>query len=771
MKQSWRKLIPIGFAVLISLSLIGRALALPGDLDPAFGGTGIVITDLANNFDQANAVAVQVDGSIVAAGFTSPGGGNASFLLARYTSTGSPDLSFGGTGYVTTAIGSGDAVINALVLQPDGNLVVAGSSAVGAKTVFALARYISATGALDPSFGTGGIVTTSISTGNDAAYGLALQSDGKLVAGGAANGAFALARYTITGTLDTSFHTTGYVTTQNGQADIGHAVAVQTDGKIVLVGESDQGGVNAFTTLRYTSGGVLDTSFNFTGVATVKIGNIHSFALAVALQPNDGKIVLAGYNNTASDFALARYNLNGTLDSTFGTTGVITTSFGTGVDEAHAVLVQPTGKIVAVGFSRQAATHNDFALARYLPGGTLDTTFGTGGRVLTDLQSSSDDQALAAVVQPDNMIVAAGTSDNGTATSFDLAVARYQSPSQPPTVSNFSKNGLENVTITFTATDFSAHFSSPDSNLLSAIQITSLPVSGTLKLGANAVSLNQEIPIGLVGSLTYVPDPYFFGSDTFNWNGFDGVNYAAADATVTLNVAFVNQPPTFTPGTNVTVLENSVAYTATSWATSISPGPANEASQTLTFTLNTNNLALFAVQPAITLSGTNGTLTFTPAVDQSGTAIVTATLQDSGGTVNGGQDTVTHTFTVTVLLVNHAPSFAKGPDQSVRVGSSLQTMTHWATQVSAGPASEASQIMTFTLTASNPALFSSLPALDTTSGNLTYTPATNQWGTATITATLQDNGGTANGGADTSAPQTFKITIQPYQVFLPLVVR
>ena len=129
--------------------------------------------------------------------------------------------------------------------------------------------------------------------------------------------------------------------------------------------------------------------------------------------------MLAGYNNTAaSDFALARYNLNGTLDSTFGTTGVITTSFGTGVDEAHAVLVQPTGKIVAVGFSRQAATHNDFALARYLPGGTLDTTFGTGGSVLTDLQSSSDDQALAAVVQPDNMIVAAGTSDNGTATEL-----------------------------------------------------------------------------------------------------------------------------------------------------------------------------------------------------------------------------------------------------------------------------------------------------------------------------------------------------------------
>ena len=287
MKPSWHKLIPIGFALLISLSLISRVLALPGDLDPAFGGTGIVITDLANNFDQANAVAVQpTDGSIVVAGFTTTGGGNASFLLVRYTSSGSPDLSLGGTGTVTTAIGSGDAIINTLVLQPDGNLVVAGSSKIGAKTVFALARYISTTGALDPSFGSGGIVTTSISSGNGRG-----QWSGAAKRRQAGGG-----RYRQQRLRARPLHDYGYtrhesltppviVTTQNGQADIGHAVAVQTDDKIVLVGESDQGGVNAFTTLRYTSGGVLDTSFNFTGVATVKVGNINSFALAVALQP------------------------------------------------------------------------------------------------------------------------------------------------------------------------------------------------------------------------------------------------------------------------------------------------------------------------------------------------------------------------------------------------------------------------------------------------------------------------------------------------------
>ncbi len=652
MKHAWHRLFVIGLVIVVSLGLISRALALPGDLDPTFGSAGVAITDLSNNFDQANAVAVQPDSNIVVGGSTTPTGSSANFLLMRYTSAGNPDLSFGTNSQVITPIGSGDAMINALVLQPDGNIVVAGSSTVGARTVFALARYISTTGNLDPSFGVGGIVTTSISSGSDVAYGLALQADGKIVAGGAASGAFVVARYTITGTLDTSFHTTGFVTTQSGAADVGHAVAVQPDGKIVLTGESDQGGKNAFTTLRYTANGALDTSFNFTGITTVKIGNINSFAPAIALQPNDGKIVLAGYNNSvASDFALARYNLNGTLDTTFNATGLITTALGSNVDEAHAVLIQPTGKIVAVGFSRQVATHNDFAIVRYLSDGTLDPTFGTGGSVLTDLQGvggGSDDQALAAALQSDNMIVAAGTSDGGTATGFDLAGARYQSPSQPPIVSDFAKDGLENVTLVFSSTDFSANYSSPDFNALSKIQITSLPLSGTLQLGATSITAGQEITPGLLGTLKYVPDPFFFGTDTFTWNAFDGLNYAAVDAITTLNLAFVNQPPTVTLGSNVNVLINSGAYTATTWATNISPGPANEISQTLAFAVTTNNPGLFAVQPTLTISGTTGDLTFTPTFSITGSANVTVTLQDNGGTSNGGHDSLTQMFKITV---------------------------------------------------------------------------------------------------------------------------
>ena len=639
-------------ALILTGLMISQVIAAPGDLDLSFGTIGYVITDINNGNEQANAVAVQADGMIIAAGYTGSAGQD--FALLRYTDTGSPDTSFGTNGQVITPIGAGNSTINAIALQPDGNIVVAGTSTNGTKTIFTVARYISTTGALDSSFGTGGVVTTSLSTGNDTANAIALQSDGKIVVAGNAgdvNAKFAVTRYTITGTLDTSFHGTGIVTTTVGAFDIAHAVAIQPgDGKIVVAGESDQGGVNAFAVARYNTNGSLDTTFHTNGIATSSFGNLNTFALATALQP-DGKIVLAGYTSSgATDFALARYTSNGNLDTTFSATGMISTTFGAGADEAHALVIQPTGKIVAVGFSNQGATHkNDFAVARYLSNGTLDATFGTGGQVLTDLQTNADDLAYAAALDASNRIVVAGTSDNGTATNFDIAVARYLSPSQPPTVSDFTKNGFENSTVTFTATDFITHFNSLDGNVMSKIQITSLPVSGTLNLSTTAVVLNQEIPIAQLGNLTYVPDPYFFGTDAFNWNGFDGVNYATVGATVTLNIAFVNQPPSFTKGPDVAVFENSDLYTATNWATNVMPGPANEASQVLTFTLTTNNPSLFAVQPAISISGTDGTLIFMPAASQYGTATVTATLKDSGGTANGGVDTsIPQTFTIAI---------------------------------------------------------------------------------------------------------------------------
>jgi hypothetical protein len=190
------------------------------------------------------------------------------------------------------------------------------------------------------------------------------------------------------------------------------------------------------------------------------------------------------------------------------------------------------------------------------------------------------------------------------------------------------------------------------------------------------------------------------------------------------------------------------------------PGPANEAGQTVSFNITGNtNAALFSAGPAISPTGT---LTYTPAANANGSATITINLQDNGGTANGGVDTsVAQTFTITVNSVNDVPSFTKGADQTVNNNAGAQTVSNWATAISSGPANESGQTLTFQITGNtNASLFSAGPAISS-AGTLSYTPAANGGGTATITVNLRDNGGTANGGVDTSAAQTFNITITP----------
>jgi hypothetical protein len=217
-----------------------------------------------------------------------------------------------------------------------------------------------------------------------------------------------------------------------------------------------------------------------------------------------------------------------------------------------------------------------------------------------------------------------------------------------------------------------------------------------------------------------------------------------------------NNAPSFTAGPNQTILEDGGAQSVVGWATNISPGPPSEASQSVTFAVTTDNTGLFAVQPAM---APNGTLTYTPGADANGVATVTVTAHDNGGTANGGLDTsAPQTFTVIVDPVNDAPSFTAGPNQSVLSLLGAQSVPGWATAISPGPANEASQSVTFTVTNDSPALFSVQPAV-APNGRLTYTPALLAVGTATVTVRAVDNGGTANGGNDTSLPQTFTITI------------
>ncbi len=403
-----------------------------GSLDTSFGTGGTVLTDFGGSNDGALGVAIQADGKIVAAGFSFQFATSEDFALARYNSGGGLDSTFGAGGKVTIDFGNTFDSGQALALQSDGRIVVAGFSqqpATGAD--FALARCNS-NGTLDTTLGTGGTVTTNIGMGPDDDFGhggIALQADGKIVQAGSTNGFnsqdFALTRYNSDGSRDTSFGTGGEVVTDLGGFALASAVTIQADGKILVVGEIEE---NATFDLniamaRYNPDGSLDASFGTGGIVTTDLGGFE-IGNAVALQA-DGKIVVAGAAG-GSGFALVRYNSDGSPDSTFGSGGVAAINFAGLGDEAESVAIQADGKIVAAGLSNQASTGSDFALARFNANGTLDTSFGSGGKVTTDFAGQFD-VASQVAIQADGKIVAGGNSYQGKKTGDDFAVVRYNS--------------------------------------------------------------------------------------------------------------------------------------------------------------------------------------------------------------------------------------------------------------------------------------------------------------------------------------------------------
>ncbi|WP_051221700.1 HD domain-containing phosphohydrolase [Conexibacter woesei] len=262
------------------------------------------------------------------------------------------------------------------------------------------------------------------------------------------------------------------------------------------------------------------------------------------------------------------------------------------------------------------------------------------------------------------------------------------------------------------------------------------------------------------GTLTYTPAPDANGTARVTVRAHDdgGGDDTSAPQTFTITITSVNDAPTFTAGADRTVREDDPAQTVGGWATHITPGPADESSQAIAFTTSNDNNSLFAAQPAVS---PGGTLTFTPASGAHGVATVTITAHDDGGTADGGADTSSaQTFTITVLAPNHAPSFSKGSDPTVLEDAGPQTLSGWASGISAGPSYESAQVVSFTINNPLAALFAAAPALSG-SGTLRFTPAANQNGAATFTVTAHDDGGTADGGVDTSAPQTFTVTVTP----------
>ncbi len=356
-----------------------------GTLDKTFGVGGKVQTDFPGLAAVASSVVVQPDGKIVVAGgafplFTFAG----DFKVARYNPDGSLDTSFGDGGIVTTTFPEGSYASD-VALQTDGKIIAAGTVFVdfdpgeSSNTDFALARY-NPDGTPDATFGNGGQVSTDFLGMEDDAFSVLIQPDGKIVAVGSANDPatfydFAAVRYLSNGSIDTTFGVAGKVHTDFGDQNFDRArsAALQPDGRIVAAGFaiSQNGGVQNFAVARYTSNGVLDTSFGTDGMMQIDFGSCCQSANKVLLDPN-GKIITVGYANTESsdsDFLLARLTSDGSLDPTFGAAGKVRTSFGDLNGGANGAVFQPDGKIVAVGFQATGLElFADFALARYLEG-------------------------------------------------------------------------------------------------------------------------------------------------------------------------------------------------------------------------------------------------------------------------------------------------------------------------------------------------------------------------------------------------------------------
>ncbi len=411
-----------------------------GDLDTSFGenGDGKVITNLGND-DYAYAIALQSDNKIILAGYS--GGTNTNCALARYTAEGVLDTTFDGDGEKIFDISGHPDALYGLAIQSDGKILAAGYSNDGNDADFVLARLSGTNGALDATFGTNGVTTTNIAGGSDQALSVAIQSDGKLVVvGNAENGDFNIVRYNADGSLDATFDTDGIATTDfNNAEDHATSVTIQSNGKIVVAGYVYDGGDYDFALARYNTDGSLDTTFGTGGKVVTGLAGYDDFAYSMVILQNDA-IVVAGnsYNSSGnSDFALARYDADGTHDEDdFGVGGFVLTDFGGYDDFAKAAAIQSDGKIVVAGGSSNG-THSEFVLARYNADGTPDDDFGVDG-LATVLFAGSSNIAYAVAIQSDGKIVAAGSVYDGS--DYDFALARCNANGTPD--AGFSADGM-----------------------------------------------------------------------------------------------------------------------------------------------------------------------------------------------------------------------------------------------------------------------------------------------------------------------------------------
>lgn len=444
------------FLLICLMSALPSVQAAPGDLDPNFGVGGIVTYRLNDLEDTFQGVVVQTDGKIVVTGKN----GNGKIIVIRYNANGSFDTSFANGGIYVAANITVFASSTAIALQPDGKIVVSGIYAMSGNDNAYLLIRLNTDGSPDTTLGGQGFVITNPSPGNDMTRDIVVQPDGKILVCGSVNDMGAtgsdigLVRFLPNGDLDSTFNGNGIVITSITVAEQGYALKLQPDGKIVVLANSDNGNTSTYyqALVRYLPNGTLDSNFGTNGIA---LNNLNGFNFTfgdLVIQP-DGKIITAtsiGSTGTFTfAFTAARYQSSGAPDVNFGTNGKTVIISDTS-NSAQALEIQPNGKIIVVGHTEISGNGLDILVARLNANGSLDTSFGNGGRVFTQVAPAPlSDYSFDVALQADGKIVVAGKMNAGGLFDFDAILLRYvggdiPSPQKP---FDFDGDGKTDISI------------------------------------------------------------------------------------------------------------------------------------------------------------------------------------------------------------------------------------------------------------------------------------------------------------------------------------
>jgi uncharacterized delta-60 repeat protein len=442
MKQVLFKSHVLSFGILFT-GLTEASYAQPLLHDNSFAANGVLqlpVGEPTSHLNVGITMLIQPDGKIVFSGVYESDGAYHGIVLRR-NSDGSADNSFDFDGIRTDEfIAGAECYFFDIALQADNKIVAAGYIQVGTTQNILVARY-NTDGSLDNTFGTGGFISSNISGGDEFVNTVEVQSNGKIVLGGstfwggATGDNLLFVRLNANGSLDNTFNSTGLlVTDMAGDSDFILCSALQADGKMLFGGYTyvDFTNDEDFLLVRLNDDGTFDTSFGSTGIVLTPIGSSYDEIWDLALQ-DDGKIVAAGYatkeigvDEHYLDFALARFNANGTLDNSFDLDGIVVTHFGTSSDVSEdlsgTLVIDSEGKIIVAG-SITTGGIEDFAMIRYNTNGSIDLTFDSDGFYTEDM-GSDHDAIFQMELQQDGKVIALGSIE--TSSGSDFILARYQ---------------------------------------------------------------------------------------------------------------------------------------------------------------------------------------------------------------------------------------------------------------------------------------------------------------------------------------------------------